>query len=415
MKRSPKIFCVFGKYNYGDPGRGLGYEYSNFIPALKRLGYEIAFFDNWDRALFQNFYELNKALLYRVKREQPDIMFSTLIHYEIWRQTLCLLRDSGSVATVNWATDDSWRYESFSRLVAPAFHAFTTTDSDAYAKYQRDGIKNVLLTQWAANSATLQEPLPAAKCTYAVSFIGSAHGDRPRWIAALRQRGIEIVCFGHGWDRGPVASEDIPGIIRTSWISLNFANSALSWESLLPRKSYQIKARVFEVPGAGGFLLTQWVDGLDRWYIPGQEICVFHGPDDLAERIRYYLAHPAMRDAIAWAGFERTRVEHTYDHRLPHVLEFALKCRDAYLAQANAEKRDWSDALQFETIAKQHRVNILLAILRRATVQACSHIWGPQRGPRAARRLFFELSWRLVGARTYTSAGWPGRMFYEVS
>jgi hypothetical protein len=27
----------------------------------------------------------------------------------------------------------------------------------------------------------------------------------------------------------------------------------------------------------------------------------------------------------------------------------------------------------------------------------------------------FELSWRLVGARTYSADGWPGRMFYKES
>jgi spore maturation protein CgeB len=42
-------------------------------------------------------------------------------------------------------------------------------------------------------------------------------------------------------------------------------------------------------------------------------------------------------------------------------------------------------------------------------------VWGPRRGRRAARRLLFELSWRIAGARTYGAAGWPGRMFYRES
>jgi spore maturation protein CgeB len=42
-------------------------------------------------------------------------------------------------------------------------------------------------------------------------------------------------------------------------------------------------------------------------------------------------------------------------------------------------------------------------------------LFGPARGPRAARRLLFELSWRLCGPRTYSAQGWPGRLFYRES
>jgi len=34
---------------------------------------------------------------------------------------------------------------------------------------------------------------------------------------------------------------------------------------------------------------------------------------------------------------------------------------------------------------------------------------------RAARRLLFEISWRLGGRRTYSAAGLPGRLFYRES
>lgn len=52
--------------------------------------------------------------------------------------------------------------------------------------------------------------------------------------------------------------------------------------------------------------------------------------------------------------------------------------------------------------------------LKKVLNKLCSTIWGPVRGSRAARRLVFELSWRLNGTNTYSAAGIPGRMFYEV-
>jgi spore maturation protein CgeB len=49
-------------------------------------------------------------------------------------------------------------------------------------------------------------------------------------------------------------------------------------------------------------------------------------------------------------------------------------------------------------------------------IVACTSLfWGKQRGPRAARRLVFELSWRVFGSYTYRAVGWPGRMFYKDS
>lgn len=410
-----KILCVFGQHNYGNPDRGEGYEYTNFMPALRRLGHEVLFFESWNRNYYPDFRELNAVLLRTVEQNRPDVIFAVLFTYEIWLETWEILRDSGIAATANWTTDDSWKYAQFSRLVAPAFHGFTTTYPDAYALYQRDGIPHVFLTQWAANPNTLQPPLPSAQCGCAVSFVGTSHGKRKAWIDALRQRGIDVTCFGYGWPNGAIAAAEIPQIIRNSVISLNFANSPRVWSGIIPRQTNQIKARTFEVPGAGGFLLTEWVDGLDRYYAPQKDIAVFNNLNELVDTIRYYLAHTVERDAIARAGYERTCKEHTYDQRLAEVLDFALGRRVEYFTRTGLTRIGQIDWGKFEQAAKRHRMDRKLLILRRALAKVCSMIWGPVRGPRAARRLVFELSWRLARAHTYSAAGWPGRMFYDIS
>ncbi len=410
-----KVLCVFGRNNYGDARRGESYEYANFVPALHRLGHDVLFLDSLDRTACSGFPELNKTLLSMVDKNRPDVILSALALYEIWVDTWEILRDSSIAATVNWATDDSWRYAQFSRLVAPVFHAFTTTYPDVVPRYLRDGITHVLLTQWAANAAALRPPLPASECRFPVSFVGTAHGRRSAWVRALARRGIDVITFGHGWPRGPVAAGEIPEIIRQSVISLNFANSALTWDGPVPRHQNQIKARTFEVPGAGGFLLTEWAEGLDRYYVPGSEIAVYRRLDELAEAVRYYLAHPAERDAVASAGHRRTCAEHTYDRRLPEILDFALQRRAEHTARIGAPDRGMIDWERFQSAASRHRLNRKLRCLRRVLASACSLIYGPARGPRAARRLVFELSWRLAGARTYSAAGIPGRMFYSES
>lgn len=389
-----RVLCVFGQHQYGDASRGIGTEYDAFIPALKRLGHVVHHFESWDRKRYRDFAELNEKLLIKVDAFKPEVMLTVQMGYEIWIETLEIIRAGGEVATVTWTTDDSWKYREVSRFIGPAYHAITTTYDYILPRYRADGIKNALLTQWAVPSDWLNAPLSYSQCRYRVSFVGTAHGDRKRTMEKLRKTGVDVACFGHGWPNGPVEMNAIPQIMRESVINLNFANS---------RGENQIKARNFEVPGAGGFLLTQHAPGIERYYHPGREIAVFHDFDTLVDSIRYFTAHPDERDAIAEAGFNRTRTEHTYDLRLAEVLKFAL----------DAKKRasDAPTAPSFEIARNNHVLTPILKAITAYLTCLAGLIFGPVRGPRAARRLVFELSWRLVGRHTFTASGWPGRMF----
>ncbi|MBW1782940.1 MAG: glycosyltransferase family 1 protein [Deltaproteobacteria bacterium] len=394
-----KILCVFGRHQYGEPSRGVGPEYACFVPALKALGHDVVHFESWNRRCYADYAELNRALVETVEREHPDVMLAVQLNYEIWLETLRIIQATGDTATICWTTDDSFKYREVSRFIGRSYHAMTTTYQEMLPRYQGDGIDNVLLTQWAANSQNLKEPLSAKECEYPVSFVGAAHGDRRKRIGALSKYGIRVSCFGYGWPSGPLAAGEIPKIMRKSMISLNFANS---------RGRNQIKARTFEVPGAGGFLLTEYVPGLEKFYAIGNEIDAFYGKEELVEKIKYYLSHPHKRDFIARAGFQRTEREHIYEIRMKEALEFAISSRDR-CKRAFRKPMTYS----FDELARAHRIGSLLRVLREMIVMPCALIWGKRRGPRAARRLVFELSWRVSGRRTFTASGLPGRMFPE--
>ena len=393
-----RILCVFGQHNYGDRSRGEGVEYTHFLPALRALGHEVFFFESFARDGYADFAALNRALLTRVEQVQPDLVFTVLMIAEVWIETIALMRRAGCVV-LNWSTDDSWKYRQFSRLIAADFDLYATTCPDAPPWYARDGIANVHLTQWAASASWLAAPRPAGECRFPVSFVGSAYGGRPARVAALRQAGIEVECFGHGWPNGPVPAERIPQIIRDSVLSLNFSEAGGG-------SGQQIKARLFEVPAAGGMLLTEATPHLEEYFVPGEEVVQFGDDADLVESARRLLADPARRDAIARAGHARVARQHTYDLRLAELL-----ARVRVPAPAPREV-DWP---AFEHIARSHPPGPGLRALRAVLLVPCTLLWGAQRGPRAARRALFEVSWRLFGRRTYTSAGWPGRLFYRES
>lgn len=409
-----KVLCVTGKHAYGRSNRGLGYEYLNFPPALRNLGFEVEVFDNLDRDTYSGFAELNRDLLTKALRYRPDFILFVLMHYEVWTETLDILRLELDAALVHWGTDDSWKYRQVSRHLAPHFDVHATTCRKAVVASQQDGLGNVVQTQWAANASALQEPLAADRCRYAVTFIGSNYGNRSAWINALRARGVEVVCFGHGWPGGAVPDERIPQIMRDSAISLNFGDSGIVWNGWIPGRSRQIKARVFEVPGNGGFLLTELAEDLDRYFAIAREIETFGSPDELADKINYYLNHPSRRDEIAAAGHLRVKREHTYEERFKDLLSRAEALRRrAVKSRASTPAADLPPA--FESAIRAHRVTPPLRLLRWVLLVPCVAIWGRQRGPRAARRILFELSWRFAGAVTYSARGWPGRLFFRES
>lgn len=399
-----KILCVLGEHAYGDPARGEGPEYANFIPALRRLGHEVTFFESLSRKPYEDFSRLNHALLKRVEETSPDVVFCVLMHYEVWIETIQVIRNSGAWV-VNWATDDSWKYPMFSKLIGPKFDLFVTTYPQMGERYHHDGINSVCLSQWAANGDTLISSLPASACRYPVSFVGAAYGNRRATIARLRHEGIEVVCFGHGWPEGPIETKRMGEIFRESQISLNFSDGAHGRSDFASR---QIKARIFEVPGYGGCLLTEKAPDLDRYFHVGEEILAFEGADEMIQQVKSLLSRPERRDEVARCGFERVRRDHTYERRFEELLR-ELPQRVPRRPRIPIK---WDG---FEAAVRGYRTSPVLRMIRFLLVFVASLVWGKKRGPRAARRLVFELSWRLRGAWTYSAAGWPGRMFYKES
>jgi spore maturation protein CgeB len=405
-----KILCVLSRYAYGKQERGENYDYVHFVSTFEHMGHDVGFFDSGDRSLYSDFAALNVALLERVVDWRPDVIFCVLMHYEIWFETLDLIRADSPALVINWGTDDSWKFAQASRFFAGHVDLHVTTDrASAQAAPQR-GLDNVFLSQWAASETALVKPMPSSKCRYDVSFVGSMYGYRAEWIAALRDAGVRVSCFGHGTENGVVGAATIPEIHRTSRISLNFSGSGQNPGSRGGVEQRQIKARTFEVPVAGGFLLTEVAAGLEQYFALGREIETFDSVGELCERVRYFLDHPDERDAIALAGHVRTTTEHTYEKRFLAILE-RLK-----VLQGKRGVQSWS--LSVEAIAgpvRQHRRYTLTGWLRALLIGCFSLVFGRERGARAARRFVYELSWRLAGATTYRARGLPGRLFYAES
>ncbi len=364
------------------------------VPAFSRLEHEIEVFDSAIRNQYHDYAALNEGLVEVAVRFKPDLIFTVVGDVEIWSETILHLRALlPEMAIVSWATDDTWKYRQVSRFIGRFHHGMITTYAGTVQAYQADGIPQVLVSQWAANDAWIGRPVPALECRYQVSFVGIAYGDRRAVIEALACRGVTVDCFGHQWPSGPVPAEQIPEIMQRSVISLNFSKGLYGGPN-------QIKARTFEVPGAGGFLLTEAAPGLERWFVPGQEIGVWTDIDDLSSRIRYYLEHTDERDAMAVKAHERTLREHRYDQRMREVVSWA-----------SALPRPLVAPVDFTAAVARHRSRPWIPGLRSVAERVLRLVLGVDRSRRYLRRLGFECAWRFCGVRTFSASGWFGRAF----
>jgi spore maturation protein CgeB len=321
-------------HDYGDPSRGPSFEDANFRTALEGMGHELVPFDFKAREGDVGRDRMNAELRALAEETSADVSFFFLFGDEIPPATVeAVGRVSGP--TISWFADDHWRFDSFSSRYARSFDVCVTTDHESEEKYRSAGASKVVLSQWACNRYVYKRV--ATELEHGVTFVGQRYGRRPDIVGRIRDAGYDVECWGHGWPAGRLDQSEMIRVFSSSAINLNLSNA---WQpeytlrarlgavvrridlDTRPRRD-QIKGRNFEVPGCGGFLLTQRVPHLEDYFVEGEEIGVFDNEDDLIPQIRYWLEHPEERAAVAEAGYRRVLAEHTYDDRFEEIFRVA--------------------------------------------------------------------------------------------
>ncbi len=332
-------------FNEYEEKKGTSFEYETFFHALKQVeGHSITHVP-FDEILTLGREAWNAKLLKMVEDEKPDLVFAFMYTDELLPETIKAM--SKITNTLAWFSDDHWRIYNYSLRYAKYFTAVATTYSKAPAIYHVHGVKNVIRSQWAADTS-LYNPSLKAEPIHDVAFVGLWSKPREQLIQKLRDAGIDVYVRGRDWKEGGVPQKEMIRIFASSKINLaiNSAPGMFSKDSIarlflrrsltkiVPdfhvfqnlrswplRNILQIKARHFEIPATGGFTITRRADDLETYFENGKEMVIVDSDDELVEKIKYYLAHEDERAAIAKAGYERTIAEHTYKQRLLAVFE----------------------------------------------------------------------------------------------
>ena len=104
----------------------------------------------------------------------------------------------------------------------------------------------------------------------------------------------------------------MPKVFRMSRINLNFT---------IPNIKTGLPLRMWDIMGAGGFLMTNYQAEIPYYFKEGEDLVCFDGINDLCEKAEYYLAHEEERLAIAENGYRKVREHHNYIERINTMLD----------------------------------------------------------------------------------------------
>ena len=105
--------------------------------------------------------------------------------------------------------------------------------------------------------------------------------------------------------------KDMSKVFHQSKINLNFT---------IKNIRSGIPLRVWDVLGAGGFLVTNFQAEIPQYFENGKDLVYFDSIDDMSRKVEYYLIHEDERMQIARNGYKKVKKYHSYESRLKQII-----------------------------------------------------------------------------------------------
>lgn len=324
--------------------------------------------------------DITQRILDEVKaahREQPiDLFLSYFYNAHFDPAAFAELHRLG-IRTVNFYCNSMYQFELVADIAAKvefSWHA----ELHARERYLAVGANPVYVQLGA--SPFMCYPVRNTQRLPKACFVGYRYADRDRWVAALVQRQVPIDVFGSGWlpeepghnpsygraatPPGSAASywqaikanwkrhgwlagswrsarqwayrrqthrlsplvrqaakgrvDSIPKTFGRYEVILNFANV---WSDGRPGSELiaHVRYRDFEAPMCRSCYLTAYTDEIELFYRVGQEIDSYRSPEELADKVRFYLKHPDAAERLREAGYHRAIRDHKWVNRFQEL------------------------------------------------------------------------------------------------
>ena len=276
------------------------------------------------------------------------------------------------ITTVNWYCNGSYQFDLVEEI-SPHYDWCLVPEAFRLEDYEAIGARPIYC-QEAANP-NIYKPY-GVPVEFDVTFVGQAYGERPNYIKYLSENGVSVKVWGYGWEKfsdryrcraknpmwrlsrklkefmmdaywqdgfrrllalelfrsgsrlfhekpavilpdgiigGVLSDSDMIPMYSRSKINLGFSSCGEIGET--EERIVQIRLRDFEVPMSGGFYMVEYMEELEEFFDIGKEIVCYSDPEDLVDKIRYYLEHDNQREEIRRAGYKRALKNHTWHER----------------------------------------------------------------------------------------------------
>ena len=286
---------------------------------------------------------LNYDLIHKVAEEKPDILF-VYRGSHIYSKTLRKVRQiSPNTRLLGYNNDDpfspqypKWKWRHFLDGV-PYYDVVFAYRVHNLNELKSIGAKQVkLLRSWfiKEKNFSIHSTSVAPKYNSDIIFIGHYENDsRLECLEEIMKRGWKLKIYGHDYGWGPVLqksnllSKFLP--IKNLWgddynKALSASKISLCFLSKLNRDTYT--RRCFEIPASGSMLLAEYTDDLASMFKPDQEAVFFSSPEELTEKLEFYLNNEELRFKVAQAGLKRVHDDgHDVVSRMEYVIKVASK------------------------------------------------------------------------------------------
>lgn len=213
--------------------------------------------------------------------------------------------------SIYWASDTHLGFD-YRLATAKKFDHVFCAQKQAVLDFEKAGVK----AEWLPHAFEPQAyhdlenidangnptPFTYASKDYDIGFVG--HVNSPNRVEFLDRMFREFPNFFFGQRK----FQDAAKIYTKSKIVINIAMKE------------DLNMRCFEVMGAGGFLLTDYVPHMEELFQDGVHCAIYRSLDEAVDKAKYYLAHDSEREKIAQAGYEEVMKNHTIDKRVDKML-----------------------------------------------------------------------------------------------
>ncbi len=270
---------------------------------------------------------LNAGLLARIRAEKPDLLLVFRGDF-LMPKTVQIVREMG-VKIVIFNPDNPFTGHPSARPE----HRRAAREADAYliwsealaSRLRENGVKAAHFFPFGWDPI-LHPHQPEVSPLHEVVFIGNWDRDRAVFLekiaavfplkiwgdARWQRRTRPGSALRNCWQGGPLTGEAMTQVMSQSAVVLNLFRRQ--------HRAGGIVMRTFEVPGAGGFLLSESNDDVQRLFPENETGAYFRDADECLLQLRHWLDHPAERRALARRAQQRVAGHFAY----PHLTEILL-------------------------------------------------------------------------------------------